>query len=403
MGCGISCELLVIVSGTTLRNFELGVQANRIQELAGSYFLAAIPFLVETVVPPQPRLARANRLVLSVAVVGCAAFTVIAFVEPALFVSVTQRHPQWESSFADWARGALGPLITVRDLLLGPFALYLLVLSVVDAFRAGRYVDHFLIILGTASALFFALSDVLHHNLGVHIGYVEHTPFALVPVGITLFVAMAMAAVFTRFVRQSEELAQANVTFEASRRMVVRVQDATVFALAYQAELRDNTTGEHLERTSKYVEILADQVHLDPRYAEHVTADYVRDVTRASPLHDVGKVGVPDAILLKPGKLDDEELEVMRGHCELGAKVLRVARERIGFESFYELAISIALAHHEKWDGSGYPAGLAGVDIPLSARIMAIADVYDALRSDPCIVCRALLERLSGGLRALDG
>jgi len=166
------------------------------------------------------------------------------------------------------------------------------------------------------------------------------------------------------------------------REVLVQTQDVTIFALAYEAELRDHATGQHLERTSEYVKILATELARHPNYYQYLTESYVSDLVRAAPLHDIGKVGIPDAILLKPGKLTATEFSIMQEHCELGVQVLNKADERLRFQSFLKIAIQLALSHHEKWDGTGYPNGTDGNQIPLSGRIMALADVYDALRSE---------------------
>ena len=152
-----------------------------------------------------------------------------------------------------------------------------------------------------------------------------------------------------------------------------RTQEATVFALAYEAELRDHETGRHLERTARYVDLLSGALKLP--------AGVRSELVRAAPLHDIGKVGVPDAILLKPGPLTPEERSVIETHCKLGDSVLAAAEAKLPFRSFLTTARELVLSHHEKWDGSGYPRGLAGEAIPLAGRIMAVADVYDALRS----------------------
>jgi hypothetical protein len=195
--------------------------------------------------------------------------------------------------------------------------------------------------------------------------------FAVRPLGVLTFIS-SLAVAIARHIRATEAHQQ---------HMLAETRNATVFALAYQAELRDNTTGEHLERTARYVRTLSEQAAADNQYAGYLTPSYIDDMVLASMLHDVGKVGIPDAILLKPGGLNAEEFEIIQTHCELGVRVLEAARKRISFSSFYDLAVSIAQSHHEKWDGSGYPHGLQATAIPLSARIMAICDVYDALRS----------------------
>ncbi len=169
---------------------------------------------------------------------------------------------------------------------------------------------------------------------------------------------------------------------ELANERIRLTQDAIIYALAYQASLRDVETGRHIDRTSAYVEILARQLQKSPVYAHYLTEDYISDIVKAAPLHDVGKVGVPDAILCKPGRLSEIERNAMQQHSEIGERLLREAERKIPFQSFLKIAIQLAGSHHERWDGAGYPRGLCGHDIPLSARIMAVADVYDALRTE---------------------
>lgn len=158
-------------------------------------------------------------------------------------------------------------------------------------------------------------------------------------------------------------------------------RDASILGLASLAETRDNETGGHILRTQNYVRILAEHLSTLDKY--HAELDYrtIDLLYKSAPLHDVGKVGIPDAILLKPGKLTDEEFDIMKGHAQIGADALAVAEQQLGSNSFLQIAREISLSHHEKWDGSGYPNRLQGEAIPLSGRLMALADVYDALRS----------------------
>ncbi|WP_320172080.1 HD domain-containing phosphohydrolase [Maridesulfovibrio sp.] len=159
------------------------------------------------------------------------------------------------------------------------------------------------------------------------------------------------------------------------------VKKVTIECLAALAEWRDPETGGHIARTQNYVRALASHVMEKEEFADQLNADLIETLYLSAPLHDVGKVGVADAILLKPGRLTDEEFAEMKKHAQYGRDALAGAEAALGGNSFLHYACEIALSHHEKWDGSGYPQGLAEEDIPLSARIMAIADVYDALIS----------------------
>ena len=158
-------------------------------------------------------------------------------------------------------------------------------------------------------------------------------------------------------------------------------RDVTILTLASLAETRDNETGAHILRTQRYVKALAEQLRTHPRFAATLDDETIDLLYKSAPLHDIGKVGIPDAILLKPGKLTDEEFAIMRGHAKIGADALVIAERSLGENSFLRIAREIALTHHEKWDGRGYPAGLRGAEIPVSGRLMAVADVYDALIS----------------------
>ncbi|MDO8988666.1 MAG: HD domain-containing phosphohydrolase [Sideroxyarcus sp.] len=163
---------------------------------------------------------------------------------------------------------------------------------------------------------------------------------------------------------------------------VSQIRDVTIMAMASLAETRDNETGNHLKRTQTYIRALALKLRGNPRFREFLTEDNIESLFKLAPLHDIGKVGIPDAILLKQGKLTPEEFEIMKMHPTLGGNALAMAESGLPTPNrFLHIAREIATGHHEKWDGSGYPLGLKGDDIPISARLMALADVYDALIS----------------------
>lgn len=164
-------------------------------------------------------------------------------------------------------------------------------------------------------------------------------------------------------------------------RNLVETQDVTLLSLAALAEVRDPTTGAHLERTRLYVKTLGETLRDHPKFRRYLSDERLEALYKAVPLHDIGKVGVRDDILLKEGTLTDEEFDEMKRHVAYGAEALRWAEERLGYDSFLSLARVIVLQHHERWDGTGYPKGLKGDAIDVGARLMAVADVYDALTS----------------------
>ena len=169
----------------------------------------------------------------------------------------------------------------------------------------------------------------------------------------------------------------------AAREEAIKAREGIILALSALAETRDDDTGAHIYRTQHYVRHLAEAAQMRGVYAEVLSPETIELIFKSAPLHDIGKVGIPDRILLKPGRLDEEEMATMRTHTELGREAIASAERHVGAKSpFFEMAKEIAHTHHERWDGQGYPRGLRGDDIPLCGRLMAIADVYDALVSD---------------------
>jgi HD-GYP domain-containing protein (c-di-GMP phosphodiesterase class II) len=158
-----------------------------------------------------------------------------------------------------------------------------------------------------------------------------------------------------------------------------RARDLIVLALATLAENRDSDTGRHLERVTRFSLLLARRLRGGSPYQSEIDEAFLNALERAVPLHDIGKVAIPDSILLKAGRLTPEEMSVMKSHTEAGWRTIRTVTERMPGVPFLEMAADIAYAHHERYDGTGYPRGLSGQDIPLAARIAAVADVYDAL------------------------
>ncbi|MGN1137547.1 MAG: HD-GYP domain-containing protein [Oscillospiraceae bacterium] len=157
-----------------------------------------------------------------------------------------------------------------------------------------------------------------------------------------------------------------------------------VMGFATLVENKDDSTGGHIRRSSAYVNIIAKNLRKNPKYQNIITKDYINNINQAAPMHDIGKIGIPDAILQKPGKLTDEEYEKMKEHPVIGGKIIKDTFGHLYNGEYENMAYQVARYHHEKWNGKGYPEGLSGTDIPLCARIMAVADVFDAVSAKRC-------------------
>ena len=220
-----------------------------------------------------------------------------------------------------------------------------------------------------------AKTNTIDEQKGFEIGAVDYITKPISP-------AIVMARVKTHL-----DLYYKNVYLEKlvtqRTREIAAIQDVTIHAMASLAETRDNETGNHIRRTQNYVKLLAQHLQFHPNYTHFLNMDgVIETLFKSAPLHDIGKVGIPDAILLKPGRFEPSEFEIMKSHPELGQNTILQAESELGIDvPFLQYAKEIAYGHHEKWDGSGYPQGLSGEDIPISARLMAVADVYDALIS----------------------
>lgn len=207
----------------------------------------------------------------------------------------------------------------------------------------------------------------------------------------------------SRRYRDTLEQANAELSEEVERQVGAGLakRNALIFGLAKLADYRDTDTGAHLERIGLYARILADA--LRPYHDGTIDARWIDRIVLASSLHDIGKVGIPDSILLKPGRLTPEERSVMEKHTLIGADTLLAIRSKLGSDEFIDMGIEIALQHHEKWDGTGYPFGLDGENISLPARIVALADFYDAVTSKRVYKDAMTHEQAAGLIRELHG
>lgn len=199
-------------------------------------------------------------------------------------------------------------------------------------------------------------------------------------------IVMARVATQLQVKAAADFLKDQNVYLETEvakrTRELSAVQDVTIMAMASLAETRDSDTGNHIRRTQYYLKAMCQKLQNHPRFSDFLTDSTIETLFKSAPLHDIGKVGIPDRILLKPGKFTPDEYEIMKSHTTLGRDAIARAEEQLNMKvDFLNFAKEIAYYHQEKWDGSGYPTGAKGDDIPISARLMAVADVYDALIS----------------------
>lgn len=226
-----------------------------------------------------------------------------------------------------------------------------------------------------------ARSEALDEEKGLGLGAIDYITKPISPP-----IMMARIRTHLRLKSVSDFLKDKNAYLESevARRTeeIGMVQDATMIALGSLAETRDNETGNHIRRTQCYIRALAERLADHPRFRKQLNAGNIQLLYKSAPLHDIGKVGIPDTILRKAGKLDENEFEIMKRHTVLGRDAILAAEKRLDSpNTFLAMARELAWSHHERWDGKGYPRGLAGDDIPLPGRLMAIPDVYDALIS----------------------
>ncbi|MBW8896638.1 MAG: two-component system response regulator [Massilia sp.] len=226
-----------------------------------------------------------------------------------------------------------------------------------------------------------AKSQIEDEAMGLTLGAVDYLAKPISPPILFARVATQLTLKSAHQLLQTQNQNLEKIVSERTAQLTL-MQDATIMAMASMAETRDNETGNHIRRTQNYVRALALQLRSHPRFAHELSDENIELLYKSAPLHDIGKVGIPDRILLKPGKLTSDEFEIMKLHAVYGRNTIQLVEKHLGGSNgFLTYARQIAHSHQEKWDGSGYPDNLTGDDIPLAARLMAVADVYDALIS----------------------
>ncbi|MEO5359887.1 MAG: two-component system response regulator [Nitrospirota bacterium] len=224
-----------------------------------------------------------------------------------------------------------------------------------------------------------AKAEVEDERMGLSLGAVDYITKPVSPPIVMARVKNHLDLKAMRdFLKQKNDFLEQEVKRRTEE--ISAIQDVTILALGSLAETQDSDTGNHIRRTQYYVAALAKHLSANPRFGWFLTSKNVITLFKIAALHDIGKVGIPDKVLLKAGKLDNDEYTIMKTHTTLGKQAIEEAEKRLGIEvEFLKYAKQIACSHHERWDGAGYPEGLSGDDIPIPARLMAVADVYDAL------------------------
>ncbi|MBI9105009.1 MAG: HD domain-containing protein [Spirochaetales bacterium] len=279
----------------------------------------------------------------------------------------------------------------IITLFVGSYGIFILIKAVRKKERSSM-----ILLFGFLLLFLIVVNDILYANQIIATGM--FAPFGLLIFLFSQAVLLARRSGYTifKFEQQTIELGKTNLLLRDeiqekrklekdlldSYKQVEQSRDGIILGLAKLAEYRDEDTGEHLERIREYCRVLTEKLAEHPDYMNYISDGYIKDIYKSSILHDIGKVGVHDNVLLKPGKLTDEEFEKIKMHPRIGGDAISNVEKSIDIRSFLTLGKEIAYSHHEKWDGSGYPFGLNGKDIPLSARITALADVYDALSSE---------------------
>jgi putative two-component system response regulator len=248
-----------------------------------------------------------------------------------------------------------------------------IIMPEMDGFDFCRHVKSNLDIKDIPFIFLTSLGDNLNHKKGLELGAVDYINKPMDP-------DLIIARLNTNIDLEQHRSHLEDIIDEKTEELE-KLQQITIECIATLAEYRDNETGTHIHRTQEYIRLLANEMQKTSKYKKLLTKKCIKLLYQSAPLHDIGKIGIPDSILLKPGRLTEEEFEVMKTHTDIGRKALELADKRMGKESFLHHAAELAGYHHERWDGNGYPKGLKGEDIPFFARMMAIVDVYDALVS----------------------
>jgi len=273
-----------------------------------------------------------------------------------------------------------------------PFDLVLLdiMMPVLDGYETLKVIQGDAVLRRVPVIMITALDDVDSAVRCIEMGAVDYVtkPFNPILLRARVDANLERKRMSDQEEHRREEIERSNISLSEEVRAKVleisRSQLAAIFAMSKLAESRDPETGEHLERMREYCKLLSEQLSRTPKFQSIIDRAFIDNIYAASPLHDIGKVGIDDSVLLKPGALSDEEWVIMKQHPVIGAETLREVDRQHPGNDFIHTGIEIAESHHEKWDGTGYPHGLLGEGIPLVARILALGDVYDALTSRRC-------------------
>lgn len=256
-----------------------------------------------------------------------------------------------------------------------------IMMSGMDGYEVCRRLKHSPVTADVPVIFLTAITDIESKTRGFQAGAVDYItkPFDIVEVKARILTHLSLRCTRIELYMRNEELEKR--VLKRTRELNL-TQEVSIDAMANLSEYRDQETGKHIQRTKRYVKLLAERMMTRPEFKKQLNLEFIDSLYLSAPLHDIGKIGIRDSILMKRGKLTAEEFEEMKQHTVIGYNAIRTASRKLGKNSFLKSAMELTLHHHERWDGTGYPDGLKRAAIPLSCRVMAIGDVYDALISE---------------------
>lgn len=356
-----SSELMILIYGGINLNGDAAVQFHRIEQLSAAGFIFVLPLLLNNILSLSKRWIKVNSMISVGASIFFVLLVIAAYVSPNLFISLTDpQQGYYIGEQATYGRGTEGILYNIRDIFLILSIIYAVFLFIKSGINRGNYKRLSGPFIGLLIMSYSGLSDMLEVILDYNIDPFFAFRFSRFSAGLTIFIVTIIVTAIGEYISMSSEIIRAKHIAEDQLENFLLV-------LASAIESKDSYTGGHVERVANYSRDLA--LELD------MSEQKVRDIYLGAIVHDVGKIGIKESVLMKPDKLNNEEINHIREHPRIGRDILMKI-------NYAKTAADVAHYHQEKWDGSGYPTGRKGTEIPLAARIVSIADTWDAITTD---------------------